>query len=73
MVVPARLSQVETRGEWIPVPYIHRVLESDVIHDSSYILQVMQWGIHCHLVFLVFWQATFLGRLGTFKIIKDVG
>jgi hypothetical protein len=44
MVVPARLSQVETRGESI-VPHIHRVLESDVIQDGLYFLQVMKWGV----------------------------
>jgi hypothetical protein len=71
MIVPDRLSQVETRGETI-LSYIHRVLKSDVIQDGLYISQVMKWGIHRHSVFLT-WQVIFLGLLGTFQIIKDVG
>jgi hypothetical protein len=42
MIVPDRLSQVETRGEWA-VCYIHRVLEPDGIQDGLFILRVMKW------------------------------
>jgi hypothetical protein len=44
MVLPARFSQVGTRGESI-ISYIHRVSEPDVIQDSLDILQVVKWAV----------------------------